>query len=135
MTTSSPPGTSSRARSERNSRQSDADRAASASRAGPSSSRFAYTRPGSTGGTSLSQCRVIELHPSRSRPSGNSGPYRVRPTVIARSDLDPRIVDALLAELLAWVPPAGATYGPFIAFEASYFERFFAMLTELAGDP
>ncbi len=59
----------------------------------------------------------------------------VPPVVIARSDLDPRTVDALVAELLAWVPPAGATYGPFVAFEPSYFERFFGMLTGLAGDP
>jgi hypothetical protein len=53
------------------------------------------------------------------------------PVVLARADLDAAVRDPLLAELLAWRPPPGATYGPFWAFDAGAVAPFFALLDGL----
>jgi ABC-type phosphate/phosphonate transport system substrate-binding protein len=53
------------------------------------------------------------------------------PVVLARADLDAAVREPLLAELLAWRPRPGATYGPFVPFDAAAVTPFFALLDGL----
>ncbi|RTL64456.1 MAG: hypothetical protein EKK42_24620 [Pseudonocardiaceae bacterium] len=57
------------------------------------------------------------------------------PVVVARDTVDDELAGAVVDQLLAWTPPAGAVYGPFVAYDASFVERFFAMLASLPPDP
>lgn len=53
------------------------------------------------------------------------------PVVLARADLDATVRDPLLAELLAWQPPPGAIYGPFVRFDDAAVAPFYALLDGL----
>ncbi|AEA22655.1 phosphate/phosphite/phosphonate ABC transporter substrate-binding protein [Pseudonocardia benzenivorans] len=53
------------------------------------------------------------------------------PVVIARDDVDDALAGSVVAELVAWTPPAGSIYGPFIGYDDAYVAPFFAMLATL----
>ncbi|MGD9987823.1 phosphate/phosphite/phosphonate ABC transporter substrate-binding protein [Pseudonocardia sp.] len=57
------------------------------------------------------------------------------PVVVARDTVDDDLAAAVVDQLLAWTPPPGAIYGPFVAYDASYVAPFFAMLASLPADP
>jgi len=57
------------------------------------------------------------------------------PVVVARDTVDADLAAAIVDQLLAWTPPPGAIYGPFVEWDPRFVEVFFAMLASLPPDP